>query len=380
MQKKCLRAVALLLAAVLLLAGPTACGKKGAKLASKGQILVFVAPDDVLPTEIAQARATGALFEDPYALIVQRMSGEELTDTEAFLEKVQLVYEEQAKKGAIHAAVFAPGFAGASDAANWFHTNHPAVRVAVCLPEGRAAGFARTAALVLDFDCNALAKSLVAQSKAMGAKAFYFLTTPRTKIADSAKNLHTALAAECQAQGLRFSDPIVRDSLIDGMEAAQADVVQCASQAAQAVPDGKFAMYSTDRFANEYLAVALLQKKAIIPGLSGGTPLEGIPAALGVEMKNHATDDAYALEQSAKLADKFGTRGKIAVWQASLPSLMLETAVRCVNSLEPEAIPTQEQIEDAFKAAKKSIGSEAAMVQDALQTNLYRFSCELKGL
>ncbi|MDR3314289.1 MAG: DUF3798 domain-containing protein [Oscillospiraceae bacterium] len=382
MKNQLKRAAALLLA-VALLAGMAACGKKEPeKWASRGQIIVFVAQDDVIPTEINQAsKVLWAQFADPYALVVQRVTGDALNDSAALLALVQKVVENQAAaQGTIHAAIFAPGFAGTSTAANWLQTQYPDLRVAVCQPGARASSFAGTAALVLDFDYGAMAKAVAAQADAMGAEAFYYLTTSRTGSFEGSKTFHDVLAGECAALGLHFSDPVVRDTLADGKEAAQADIIQCVNQADAKWPDGKFAMYSADRLASETLAVALLQKRAILPGFSGGTPLEGIPAALGVDMLGHETDAAYALAQSAALAESFGLRGSIAAWQVSLPSLMLEIAVRCVNALEPGALPTQAQVEEAFGAAKAALGGEATMTQDAAQANLYSFSCELKGL
>lgn len=379
MKTKRIRLLALPLTVLLLLGGLVSC-KKETKLASRGQIIVFAAEDSILPVEIAHARETAKLFADPRTLVVQRVSGDALTDSAALAELVEKVFDAQSASGTIHGVVFAQGFTGASSAANWFLRHHPEVRVAVCQPVTPHQGFANTAVLVLDFDHAGMARAAAAQAKAMGADTFYFMTTTRTDRTPGAVQFRDTLKAECAALGLRYNDPEVRDLLTYGTDPARAEIIQYVKRAEEESPGGKFAMYTTDRLANEHLAVELLRRKAVVPGLSGGSPLEGIPYALGLDMAGHAADAAYALTQGAALAEQQGFAGSIAVWQASLPSLMLETAVRVVNELESDAAPTQKQVEAAFKASLKAAGAKATIAKDDTQENMYRVLCELKGL
>ncbi|MDR2525204.1 MAG: DUF3798 domain-containing protein [Oscillospiraceae bacterium] len=379
--KNGLRRVALLCLTLATVTGTLAgCKRKEpVKLEAKGRIVVFAPEEASLRTEIDAARVLRSRFVDQSMLPLQHMTVAQMNSLRDYSAKAMEVMNGQKDKGtALQAAVFAPGFSGAAAAAVQVKRDFSGLPVAVCQPQGLAASYSMSAALVLQYDDVAMAEAVTSASARLGAQALYYLTSTRTVGYESTKVFLQTLQTACKANGIQLHLQEVHDVLQDGKETAQADITQVAARALEQYGEGNFAVYASDRFASEIVAVEVLKRHGILPGVGGGTPFEGIPAALSVDMKGHEADAAYALEQCKLLGESQGLNGNYALWQASLPALLLETAVRCVNNLEKGTVAAPEQVEAAFVAAKEALGVEATLTRDETQANLYRVSCALQ--
>ncbi|MCL2107007.1 MAG: DUF3798 domain-containing protein [Oscillospiraceae bacterium] len=371
------RAFALIAALALLAAVFSSCGGEAKLKSAPGKILIFTGNEDFAPVELARARALSKEYE-PGTISIQPLDERYVNDGTAFYELAKQVIPQIQ---GLHGVVFAQGVKGTAQVAMYLDANYPSVRVAVCLPEETPSVFVRSADLVLDIDGAALGRAMVAESRRMGAETFYFLTCPRQERQPGQKALREAVEAQCAEEGIPFKYHMGRDTLVEGRESA---VEYCETQAAAWTRDAGdkiTAWYATDRGVNTALAVkALLDGKAILPGLSDFTPLAAFPAALGANVEGFETDAPYVMERIGEAAGDLDKASQIALWQASLPSVMLTAAVDfVVNNQKARTINSDANaaLDDAVKRNGKL---RVTMTRDEVNRNVYLVSCELKAL
>ena len=320
----CKRITAALLA-VLMIVLTFGCGRgtdtdtatNAGDTADNGKIAIVIGAYEQSPeiynaaSEIAQAH--------PASVMLLKYAEDFYVDPAAVTNAVKTVAENQTVK----AIVFADGVKGTAAAVKAVRELRDDICIIVCNPHESTIE-SKAADLMLSVDFPALGKSMVENAKAMGAENFVFYSTRRHLKYSSVIALRQAAEAACKDDGLAFYATSCIDLYDEGRTLDAAKLYLSEDVARQEAKIGnKTALFCTEPLVQGTLASETVKHGMVMPASFLPSPL-ALCADLGVDLKDHETDSAFAVKQLG--ADSVGAKGVVSTWGFSVYAAFLQTA------------------------------------------------------
>ena len=322
------RIIALLLAAALLLLC-FGCGEKqpndpnapDTDIADDSKIALIVGNADQSPELAAAADKLSALYGD--ALVVLGFPANYADDETALTD----VADKAAQDEKVKVVIFADGVNGTAKAAARVRELRQEMCIVVCNPLEGVDRVRLTANLVFSLDFAAFADAMVQNAKAAGAETFVFYTTDRALQFPVISDLRTAVESGCRKNKLTCKaasqiDVYEKDRTIDMAKQYIADDVERKLEKY----GEKTAMFSTEPLMQGALAGAAAVQKLYVASTFWPSPI-ALAAGLGLDLTDHETDSAFALQTLQDAAAENGTKGRVSTWSFSEPVVALLSAM-----------------------------------------------------
>lgn len=320
----CRRITAAVLAVLLILL-TFGCGKGSDENATNrvqdsaenGKIAIVIGAYEQSPEIYAAANEISKAH--PESVILLKYAEDFHTDVTAVTSVATAVAENHNVK----AILFADGVKGTAAAVKAVRDMRDDICIVVCDPHESTLE-SKAADLMLSVDFPELGTSMVEKAKEMGAENFVFYSTRRHLKYSSVIALRNAAEAACKDEGLTFSATSSIDLYESGrtLESAKKYLAEDAARKEEKFGK-KTALFCTEPLVQGALASEAIAHGMVMPATFMPSPL-ALAKDLGVDLKDHETDSAYAMKQ---LGDQnVGADGIVATWGFSVYTAFLQTA------------------------------------------------------
>ena len=273
--------------------------------AENGKIAVIIGDPDQAPEVYAAAGELAAAH--PESVMLVKYDENFHTDPTA----VARVTAAVAENPVIKAVIFADGVKGTAAAVNTLREKRSDICIVVCNPHESSIE-SKAADLMLSVDFPALGTDMVKKAKEMGAENFVFYSTRRHLKYSSVIALRQAAEAACKDEGLTFYPTASIDLYESGrtLDSAKTYLNEDAARKDEKLGK-KTALFCTEPQVQGALAAEAEAHGMVMPATFMPSPLS-LCADLGVDLSDHGTDSAYAMQQLG--ADSVGVKGTVATW------------------------------------------------------------------
>lgn len=227
----------------------------------------------------------------------------------------------------VKAIVFVQAVPGASAAIDKVRETRPDMLFIAGVAAEDPATIASKADIVMLVDEISMGKSIPQKAAEMGAKTFIHYSFARHLSYATIAARRELMIKECEKLGVKFVDVTAPDPTGDaGLSGAQQFILEDVPR--QISEYGKdTAFFSTNCGMQEPLIRSIWEKGAIFPQQCCPSPYHGYPAALNIDVTDHAGDVKYMLDSiSAKLKEK-GQENRMSTWSVPVNMLMVEAGV-----------------------------------------------------
>ena len=314
------------------------------------RLAVVIGGEEQDPETYAAATELAQTFDE--TLMIVKYADDFYADYTA----VQNIAETVAGDDNVSAIIFANGVKGTGKAVQAVREKRSDLCIVVCNPHEGSVEM-KGADLVLSVDFAALGRQMVEKAKEMGAENFVFYTTNRHLKYSSVVAMRSAAEDACKAQKMTFKAASCVDIFDDGRDPETAKRYIAEDAARQKNKLGqKTALFCTvpqvqGAVAAEAVRNGMVMSESFLP-----SPLL-LAQDLGVDLKDHANDSAWALRQLK--SGKSGAAGHVATWGFSVTNALLQTALAYASAVVSGGTKTYDV--DAVQSILKEYTDGAAV-------------------